>query len=191
MVSHCATDRRFLHIPQLLHISHISVVRRQITNHANAILHYSPMKKKGGGTLAGIPRASGERNSPVGNGTFSNSQVSSASFIYGLTCPSLWYGFYIAISKLYDDEDLMVVESLTPFASLGCRRCKRPGANLCIPPLPSRPTMPPPKLLLKLAAIIILHPFLPFIHGSIVPPPSPREFLFSKQMLTHETGGQR
>lgn len=113
MVSHCATDRRFLHIPQLLHISHISVVRRQITNHANAILHHSPMKKKGGGTLAGIPRASGERNSPVGNGTFSNSQVSSASFIYGLTCPSLWYGFYIAISKLYDDEDLMVVESLT------------------------------------------------------------------------------
>lgn len=34
----------------------------------------SPMKKKGGGTLAGIPRASGERNSPTGNGAFSNSQ---------------------------------------------------------------------------------------------------------------------
>jgi hypothetical protein len=34
------------------------------------------MKKKGGGTLAGIPRASGERNSPVGNGASSNVQVS-------------------------------------------------------------------------------------------------------------------
>jgi hypothetical protein len=34
------------------------------------------MKKKGGGTLAGIPRASGERNSPAGNGASSNPQVS-------------------------------------------------------------------------------------------------------------------
>jgi len=32
------------------------------------------MKKKGG-TLAGIPRASGERNSPTGNGAFSSNQV--------------------------------------------------------------------------------------------------------------------
>jgi hypothetical protein len=34
-----------------------------------------PMKKKAGPS-AGIPRASGERNSPVGNGTFPNNQVS-------------------------------------------------------------------------------------------------------------------
>jgi hypothetical protein len=40
------------------------------------------MKKKGGGTLAGIPRASGERNSPVGNGASSNIQVSSFSPLY-------------------------------------------------------------------------------------------------------------
>jgi hypothetical protein len=33
------------------------------------------MKKKAGPS-AGIPRASGERNSPVGNGTFPNNQVS-------------------------------------------------------------------------------------------------------------------
>jgi hypothetical protein len=34
-----------------------------------------PMKKKPGPS-AGIPRASGERNSPVGNGTVPNNQVS-------------------------------------------------------------------------------------------------------------------
>jgi hypothetical protein len=34
-----------------------------------------PMKKKAGPS-AGIPRASGERNSPVGNGSFPNNQVS-------------------------------------------------------------------------------------------------------------------
>ncbi len=36
---------------------------------------HRPMKKKAGPS-AGIPRASGERNSPVGNGTFPNNQVS-------------------------------------------------------------------------------------------------------------------
>jgi hypothetical protein len=36
---------------------------------------YRPMKKKAGPS-AGIPRASGERNSPVGNGSFPNNQVS-------------------------------------------------------------------------------------------------------------------
>jgi hypothetical protein len=49
-------------------------------NNANMFTFYCrPMKKKGGGTLAGIPRASGERNSPVGNGASSNVQVSSYS----------------------------------------------------------------------------------------------------------------
>jgi len=50
-------------------------------NNADATFCYRPMKKKGGGTLAGIPRASGERNSPVGNGAFSNNQVSTLSFV--------------------------------------------------------------------------------------------------------------
>jgi hypothetical protein len=36
---------------------------------------FRPMKKKAGPS-AGIPRASGERNSPVGNGAFPNNQVS-------------------------------------------------------------------------------------------------------------------
>jgi hypothetical protein len=36
---------------------------------------YRPMKKKAGPS-AGIPRASGERNSPVGNGAVPNNQVS-------------------------------------------------------------------------------------------------------------------
>jgi hypothetical protein len=49
------------------------------------------MKKKGGGTLAGIPRASGERNSPVGNGASSNLQVSAFSSLQfpaslGISC---------------------------------------------------------------------------------------------------------
>jgi hypothetical protein len=44
-------------------------------NFANAIpFSHSPMKKKGA-LPAGIPRASGERNSPTGNGAFSHSQV--------------------------------------------------------------------------------------------------------------------
>jgi hypothetical protein len=48
---------------------------QRTVNYANATpFYHSPMKKKGG-TLAGIPRASGERNSPVGNGTFSHNQV--------------------------------------------------------------------------------------------------------------------
>jgi len=42
--------------------------------------YYSPMKKKGA-TLAGIPRASGERNSPVGNGAVSHNQVSPVLFL--------------------------------------------------------------------------------------------------------------
>ena len=47
------------------------------------------MKKKGGGTLAGIPRASGERNSPVGNGATSSNQVSSFSLLHYPTHPCI------------------------------------------------------------------------------------------------------
>jgi len=57
-------------------------------NYANAIIFYnSPMKKKGTNP-AGIPRASGERSSPTGNGTFSHNQVRP-------------YPFYIFLSYLF------------------------------------------------------------------------------------------
>jgi hypothetical protein len=49
---------------------------------------YRPMKKKGG-TLAGIPRASGERNSPTSNGAFSHNQVCYFLIYYPLTHPRL------------------------------------------------------------------------------------------------------
>jgi hypothetical protein len=56
------------------HFDFISKTHRTVS-YANATpFYHSPMKKKGG-TLAGIPRASGERNSPVGNGAFSHNQV--------------------------------------------------------------------------------------------------------------------
>jgi hypothetical protein len=52
------------------------IIRTRLSeDYANAISFYdSPMKKKGA-LPAGIPRASGERNSPTGNGAFSHSQV--------------------------------------------------------------------------------------------------------------------
>lgn len=58
---------------------HFTFRALQSLHDANMSTLYRPMKKKGGGTLAGIPRASGERNSPVGNGASSNNQVSSFS----------------------------------------------------------------------------------------------------------------
>jgi hypothetical protein len=61
----------------------IPIIKTPISeNHANAISFYhSPMKKKGA-LPAGIPRASGERNSPTGNGASSHNQVRpSALFI--------------------------------------------------------------------------------------------------------------
>jgi hypothetical protein len=66
-----------------------------------------PMKKKGG-TLAGIPRASGERNSPTGNGAFSNNQVSSfasasprRSIGHALSSPVLLRWFWDEFISVY------------------------------------------------------------------------------------------
>lgn len=42
---------------------------------------YSPVKKKGG-IVAGIPRASGERNSPVGNGVSAENKVSLSIYLH-------------------------------------------------------------------------------------------------------------
>jgi hypothetical protein len=61
-----------------------------------------PMKKKGG-TLAGIPRASGEGKSPTGNGAFAHGQVcdfciSISTFISILARPSDAFASYSALA---------------------------------------------------------------------------------------------
>lgn len=105
----------------------------------------SPMKKSKG-TAAGIPRASGER-SPV-NGGFPNNQVSRVPFTI----------VYIHLSR----KKRWIIY----FNSCHHKR-KRPGRNLCIPPLPSMPRKTP-HMLMKLAT-------------------SFRE----TQMLTHASGRER
>jgi hypothetical protein len=64
-------------LPHRVHASLCDLIirTRLFEDYANAISFYdSPMKKKGA-LPAGIPRASGERNSPTGNGAFPHSQV--------------------------------------------------------------------------------------------------------------------
>ena len=82
------------------------------------------MKNKAG--TAGIPRASGEGNSPTGNAV--NGPVS-FPFLRLLShtpraFPSSHFYFFDGILLFY-----------LPFCCL--RKCKRPGGNLCIPPLPT------------------------------------------------------
>jgi len=105
-------------------------------NYANATSFYhSPMKKKGG-TLAGIPRASGERNSPVGNGAFSHNQV---SLFHTCTVPICLCIAAASVCLLPAMPFVMILgprwgdgsKSLIPHAAVACKKCKRPGGNLC------------------------------------------------------------
>ncbi len=97
------------------------------------IFYYRPMKKKGG-TLAGIPRASGERNSPV-NGVFGN-QVSHHFFFYHQT-PHLVITSVLSCIYLYAmSSDAFGVlsssmgEELILPVSVACEKSKRQGGNL-------------------------------------------------------------
>jgi hypothetical protein len=105
-------------------------------NYANAMpFYHSPMKKKGG-TLAGIPRASGERNSPVGNGASSGNQVRLFHICTILIhlcitaasiCSLLAILFMMVLESRWGDGS----KSLIPHAAVACKKCKRPGGNLC------------------------------------------------------------
>jgi hypothetical protein len=70
-VAQCDRDKTFLNLDSSSLFKSSKFVKMADT----LPFTYRPMKKKGG-TLAGIPRASGERNSPVGNGASSHNQVS-------------------------------------------------------------------------------------------------------------------
>lgn len=117
------------------HFDFISKTHRTVS-YANATpFYHSPMKKKGG-TLAGIPRASGERNSPVGNGAFSHNQV---SLFHTCTVPICLCIAAASICLLPAMPFVMILgprwgdgsESLIPHAAVACKKCKRPGGNLC------------------------------------------------------------
>jgi len=83
-VAHNAT-RAILHHFRVLAFDSI-IKTRIFENYANAISFYhSPMKKKGA-LPAGIPRASGERNSPAGNGASSHNQVRPSTLIIVPLC---------------------------------------------------------------------------------------------------------
>jgi hypothetical protein len=71
----CRTVRPVLNLPHLPSTDNFRHQTPWVHQIANSNLFTNrPMKKKGG--TAGIPRASGERNSPTGNGTFPINQVS-------------------------------------------------------------------------------------------------------------------
>jgi hypothetical protein len=118
------------------HHHHLDLWMHQM---ANMILSlFRPMKKKGGVTPAGIARASGERNSPTGNGAFSNNQV---SFHHICNLPSRWIIFcFIStpFTMIWDQIKCLGHQIIHFTSCYGRQKCKRPDGNLCIPPLPSR-----------------------------------------------------
>jgi len=91
-----------------------------------------PMKKNKG-TAAGIPRASGERNSPT-NGSFPNNHVST---FYNYLHLSLFFSFLWCLVVFRFD---LSNHCNAPPCS-GLRGCKCPGG---IPPLPSTRRKTPP-----------------------------------------------
>ena len=103
-------------------------------------LLFRPMKKKGGVTPAGIARASGERKSPIGNGAFSNDQV---SFHHICIFPSRWMIFFITFTPFVNDLRSSLAfgpSHYQSFRPLWATKCKFPDSKLCIPPLPSTTT---------------------------------------------------
>jgi len=133
-VAHNAT-RAILHHFRVLAFDSI-IKTRIFENYANAISFYhSPMKKKGA-LPAGIPRASGERNSPVGNGAFSHNQV---SLFHTCTVPICLCIAAASVCLLPAMPFVMILgprwgdgsKSLIPHAAVACKKCKRPGGNLC------------------------------------------------------------
>jgi hypothetical protein len=142
-VAHNAT-RAILHHFRVLAFGSI-IKTRIFENYANAISFYhSPMKKKGA-LPAGIPRASGERNSPTGNGASHNQVRPSTLFIVPLFsiylspfyCPP-WQ--ILLMSSGLDGETDQKFDSSR---CCGLRKMQTPGRQslLSIPPLPNRPTM--------------------------------------------------
>lgn len=87
-LSHGATGRKLSSSSPQPSLFIITIKMHQIAN--ELFFLYRPMKKKGGGTLAGIPRASGERNSPT-NGAFPNNQVCCISAALAPLCISFHF----------------------------------------------------------------------------------------------------
>jgi hypothetical protein len=171
------------------------IIRTRLSeDYANATsFDNSPMKKKGA-LPAGIPRASGERNSPTGNGAFSHSQVRLAPFC--IIPIHLW----IAAASICSPAMRLFVmhhgprgETDQKFDSSRCcglRKTHTPGRQslLSTPPLPSRPTMQHSLPLPPTSSIILPSMKLATLTSSPSQLSSFSENLFQTSMLTHATG---
>lgn len=138
------------------------------------LFNHRPMKKKGG-TLAGIPRASGERNSPVGNGA-SHNQVSlihscikpSDLCVTTTSNPHLLAMVFISPPK---GSWIRSVKSLIP-SICAPEKCKRPGGKSLHSAFAEQPNHSTPSSSLELAT-------LPCLRCSMN---------LSTQMLTYASG---